>query len=99
MTLTLEISPDLEERLSQRAAIAGVPLSKLATKMLEEATRVGDQAKPMTGAELVALWETEGVFGAWADRTDIGDSAAYARTLRHKAEHRDWLSTSPASLE
>ena len=90
MTLTLDLSPDLEERLSQRAALAGIPLPRLATEILEEATRSGGQEKPMTGAELVAQWEATGVFGAWAGRTDIVDSAEYARTLRHAAEHRSW---------
>ena len=43
---------------------------------------------PTTGAELVAYWEAEGVIGAWADRTDIIDSASYARELRRRAKTR-----------
>ena len=38
-----------------------------------------------SGAETVALSETDGVIGAWADRQDIGDSSTYARHLRENA--------------
>jgi hypothetical protein len=43
------------------------------------------QETPMTGADLVAQWERDGVIGS---RPDIGDSAAHARRLRAAAEHR-----------
>jgi hypothetical protein len=49
-----------------------------------------EHPKAMTGAELIAQLEADGVIGAWADRSDITDSAAYARELRHQAEHREW---------
>lgn len=45
---------------------------------------------PRNGAELLALLEKEGIVGMWADRTDIGDSAEYARKLRKQAETRNW---------
>jgi len=35
-----------------------------------------------------ALAESE-LVGLWADRDDIGDSAAYARTLREQSQRRD----------
>jgi hypothetical protein len=38
-----------------------------------------------TGADLVALWEREGIIGS---RTDIADPAAYARQLRTDATSR-----------
>lgn len=44
-----------------------------------------DFARPQTGAELVAYWQQEGVFGC---RPDITDSVACARTLRREAETR-----------
>lgn len=49
------------------------------------------EEKPKTGAEVVAVLERQGVFGAWADRKDIGDSADYARQLRHRAEESSIL--------
>ncbi len=46
------------------------------------------EEKPKMGAEVVAMLERDGVFGAWADRKDIEDSADYARRLRRQAETR-----------
>jgi hypothetical protein len=88
MTLTLDISPETEQRLQRGATQAGLPLDELVVGILEEAG--GDAGIPKTGAELVALWDADGLFGAWADREDIKDSAEYARRLRQQAEHRDW---------
>lgn len=41
-------------------------------------------AKVMTAADLLQ----SSLVGIWADRDDIGDSVAFARKLRHQAEHR-----------
>ena len=35
MTLTLELSPDLESRLAQEAAVQGMPIEKYAISVLE----------------------------------------------------------------
>ena len=44
--------------------------------------------KPATGRELVEALRKSGLIGMWKDRTDIGDSAEYARELRKRAETR-----------
>ncbi|HEY89185.1 MAG TPA: hypothetical protein G4N98_05560 [Thermoflexia bacterium] len=36
-----------------------------------------------------------GLIGLWKDRTDIQDSAAYARQLRKQAERREGISYAP----
>jgi hypothetical protein len=43
-----------------------------------------DPVKVMTAADLLQ----SSLVGLWADRTDIGDSVAFARKLRQQAEHR-----------
>ena len=43
----------------------------------------GDK-RPMTGKDLLE----SGLIGMWKDRTDIGDSAEYARKLREEAQTR-----------
>ena len=40
--------------------------------------------RPMTGKDLLE----SGLIGIWKDRTDIKDSAAYARQLREEAQTR-----------
>lgn len=87
MTLTLDLTPELEARLQSEAARLGLPVNEYALHLLDESAPT--KALPKNGAELVAYWEREGVLGIWADRTDIPDSPEYARLLRHKAEHRD----------
>jgi hypothetical protein len=39
----------------------------------------------ITGAELLA----SGIVGMWADREDIGDTAAFAEELRRRSERRE----------
>jgi hypothetical protein len=41
--------------------------------------------KPKTGKELLEVLIASGFVGMWEDRTDIGDSAEYARRLRARA--------------
>lgn len=36
-----------------------------------------------------------GLFGMWADRAEISDSAEYTRRLREEAQHRDWSDDDP----
>jgi hypothetical protein len=86
MTLTLDLTPDLEERLNAEAARLGLTPSEYAIQVLQKETPAAPM--PTTGAELVAYWEREGIIGIWADRTDIPDSPEYARELRRRAETR-----------
>ena len=90
--LTIELTPDTEAALSRAAARRGVVAADLARALLEEQLereqQSGEARAPATGAELVAYWQAEGVVGAWAGRTDITDSAGYARELRRRAEAR-----------
>ncbi len=52
--------------------------------------RHGLNTRPISGAEAVAYWKQTGVLGAWANRTDITDSAEYARQLRQQAQTRNF---------
>lgn len=42
-------------------------------------------AQPQTGAELIAYWQREGIFGS---RSEITDSVGYAQALRDEAQTR-----------
>jgi hypothetical protein len=46
-----------------------------------------DEPRPTNRAELVAYWQRPGLIGT---RPDITDSLEHARTIRRKAERRDW---------
>jgi hypothetical protein len=83
MTLTLELSRELEHRLHAEAARLGLPLDQYALRLLT--ARSAEPKKLSTGADLVAFWEREGVIGS---RPDIEDSQVYARELRRRAETR-----------
>ncbi len=85
MTLVLDLPPELETRLNEAAQNQGLDLATYAVKLLE--TGVTDGLSTI-GQEILAQWDTEGVLGSWAGRLDIGDSAAFARTLRAEAESR-----------
>ena len=88
MILTLNLTPEEERRVEQarrkgidvdamlHEVIAGLPPDAIEPEM------------PRNGTELVARWQADGVIGAWAHRTDITDSSAYASELRHRAETR-----------
>ncbi len=45
----------------------------------------GEGRRPLTARQLL----NSGLIGLWKDRTDIKDSAAYARMLREKAQRRE----------
>ena len=83
MSITLDLPQELESELAIEAAQLGLPLSEYVLRLLSTRSLVGQV--PTTGAELVAYWQREGVIGM---RSDIVDSQAHARQIRHKAERR-----------
>lgn len=83
MTISLNLPPELESELSTEASRLNLPLSEYILRILS--TRQVLENTPQTGAELVAYWRREGVIGS---RTDIADSQAHARQLRHDAQRR-----------
>ena len=83
MSITLELSEELESALATEAARRGLSLSEYTAELLS--TRTLPASVPTTGAELVDYWKREGVIGT---RPNISDSAAHARQLRHSAERR-----------
>ena len=81
MSLTLDLTPELETQLAAEADRAGSPLHEYVVRILTAGVKNGHS--PCTGAELVAYWQAEGLIGT---RPDITDSAAHARHLRNEAE-------------
>jgi hypothetical protein len=83
MTLTLDLSQELELKLRREAAQQGVTLSDYVLQVLSGG---GTSGHRFSGSELVAYWQREGLIG---NRNDIQDSQAHARKLRAEAEHRN----------
>ncbi|MDF5720812.1 MAG: hypothetical protein PUP91_10070 [Rhizonema sp. PD37] len=83
MTLSLNLPPELESELSTEASRLNLSLSEYILRILSK--RQVLENPPQTGAELVAYWQSEGLIGS---RTDITDTQAYARQLRHDAQRR-----------
>lgn len=83
MTLSLNLPPELESELSTEASRLNLSLSEYILCILSK--RQVLENPPQTGAELVAYWLSVGLIGS---RTDITDSQAYARQLRHDAQRR-----------
>ena len=83
MSITLELSPELETELCTEASQLNLPLSEYIQRILSKRTVL--ENLPKTGAELVTYWQSEGVIGS---RSDITDSQAYARKLRNESETR-----------
>lgn len=89
MTLTLELTPEQEQRIEAEARRRNLDAASYAKALLfeEEAPEQKSQAaeEQWSGADLVAYWEREGVIGS---RPDITDSLEHARAIRRKAERR-----------
>lgn len=83
MSVSLELPHDLEARLLREATDWGVPLSDYIIRLLSQGAT---SRQSMSGRDLVAYWDREGLIGT---RTEIQDSQSHARELRAKAEHRD----------
>ena len=97
MTLTLELTPEQEQRIEAEAKRRNMNAASYAKAMLfEDETADGDEERTLppagplppvngTGANLVAYWEREGLIGT---RPDIEDSLEHARAIRRRAERR-----------
>lgn len=86
VSITIDLSLELENELHAEASGLNLPLSEYIVRILS--TRQVLANPPKTGAELVAYWQSEGIINS---RPDITDSQAYARKLRHEAQKRDRL--------
>jgi hypothetical protein len=80
MTLTIDLPEEVGTKLSAEAKRMGLSLPDYVLHLLS--TTPG---KPLSGAELVAAWDADGLFGS---RRDIVDSVAFAQENRRKAESR-----------
>ncbi|CAN5742782.1 hypothetical protein BH23GEM3_BH23GEM3_10560 [soil metagenome] len=85
MTLTIELPQELERKLAAEAERLGLPLSEYALRLLTTRRSGSAEETHRSGAELVALWRSEGVIGA---RPEIPDAQAHARRIRQAAERR-----------
>jgi hypothetical protein len=85
MSITLDLSAELESELKEEAARHGMSLEEYAVQLLTLIPGLPSKEAPKTGAELVEYWRREGVFGM---RPDIQDSQKHARMIREKAERR-----------
>lgn len=83
MTIHLDLPPELERELFDRATRLDLSLSEYIIHLLSLEKTFNNP--PKTGAELVAYWQTIGAIGS---RSDINDSQIHARQLRHEAENR-----------
>jgi hypothetical protein len=76
MTITLDLPEDLERSLEAEASRLGVSVAEYAARLLAEGRSANGNQEIATGADLVALWEREGVI---CSRPDIIEPAAHAR--------------------
>ena len=83
MPLMVELPDDLANALTVEARHAGLSLSEYATQLLSNHRALASTIR--TGADLVAFWQKENLFGSLSD---IHDSSAYAREIRDIAERR-----------
>jgi hypothetical protein len=83
MSITLTLPPELENQLMTEATQVGLSLAQYIQQRLS--IRKSAASQPRTGLELVAYWQTEGLFGY---RPEIADSQCQARTLRAQVENR-----------
>ena len=83
MSIVLDLPQELESALATEATYLGLSLTEYVLRLLATRSLVGQL--PITGTELVAYRQREGVIGA---RLEITDSQAHARQIRHQAEQR-----------
>jgi hypothetical protein len=83
MTLTIELTPEQEARLKEKAQARGQAAEEYAAALLADDL----EPRPTTGAEAIAYWRKKGILGRlFADRPE--DSLELARKLRQEAETR-----------
>ena len=97
MTLTIELTSEQQQRLEAEAAGQGMAFDDYALALLTHRIPAGAKALEgdgmvelpipgsMSGAEMLAYWEREGVLQI---RPDLPDSPTYARQLREQAQRR-----------
>jgi len=82
MSLVLELPAELEAALCAEAGRLGLPLPEYALRVLATGCTEG---KASSGAQLVAYWQNEGLFGTLPE---IADAPGHARAIRQQAEKR-----------
>lgn len=92
MTLVVELSPEEEASLRERADAAGLDEAAYVRRLIQSDTPkrpepANGEALPKTPAETLAYWEREGLFGLFAEGPD---SPELARQIRKQAEKRAW---------
>ena len=80
-TLIISLTSAEEKKLKACASAQGIDPSDYAHLLIGR----GLESRPATGADAIAFWENEGVFGTFADRPD---SPEFAKMLREEAEKR-----------
>jgi len=87
MTITIDLTPDEEARLSKRAAAAGLAPERYLRSLIADVAPE-PASKLRNGAELIAFLEANKLFGPYGDPTL--DSSELAVKLRKDAETRNW---------
>ena len=86
MTLTLDLPGDVTRKMEEAAAQRGMPLSEFAAEFLaSHFVPRADTAASRSGAEILAIWQKEGLLG---EGPDIEDPVAFARELRERNQRR-----------
>ncbi len=85
MTLVLDLPPGVEATLAREAAQQGTTPESLALDGLRQLFPEADDM-PKTGADLLAIWETEGAFLPTEQRED---HQRRARQVRAEAWRRE----------
>ena len=84
MTLVLNLSPGVEERINGEAQRRGISKEEVVREVIEH--RVTPTPGSMTPKQLMEHWRAEGIIGPWGDESL--DAPELARELRRKAETR-----------
>jgi hypothetical protein len=82
MILTIELTPEEEERLKAEATRRNLEPTELLHSL------ISTLKKPMSGADAIAYWEANNLESVFATRPE--DSPELARKLREETERRDW---------
>ena len=83
MTLTLELTPEQQEKLDAEAIQHGMDTATFALSVLTGNAATLPAPKKWSGADLVAYWEREGLIGS---RPEIIDSLEHVCAIRRKAD-------------